>query len=266
MSRIVDPRAWAALNPIREFVVHNATDEQVVITYDAETRWIPPVNQITYPHPKFTDTCHSAKDSNGDWIPGTLILRDVYNEKDLGEFGESRSLWSAANAIKHALGIDVRTGQADSDYAKRGLSVMPPNPEPETVAAIVADGRDRYEEWRIKQARETVDSYDDKNAARARVSMNPVPAGQDYHKAAAILKAYDEKQKRLAAESMASMELRNLPYEKAAPQAEPAPVVQETAAPSLREQVEALVNNPEAMKLLKDDYRMWPMQGKKVVA
>lgn len=259
MSRVVDPRAWAALNPIREFVVHNATDEQVVITYDAETRWIPPINKVVMPHPKAEDACHSAQDSNGNWIPGTLVLKDVYSQKDLGEFGESRSLWSAANAIKHCLGIDVRTGHADSDYAKRGLSILPPNPEPELVDAVREDGRARYEEWRIKQARETVESYDDKNAARARVNMNPVPAGQDYHRAVALLRAYDDKQQRLAAESMETYGKKPVAEVTEAPQQATSGKV-EIPSPSLQEQIEQLVNNPEALKILKEDYRMWKMQ------
>lgn len=271
MPRIVDPRAWAALNPVREFVIHNSTDEEVVITYDAETRWIPAVTKIVYPHPKYPNdpsVCCSGKDSEGNWIPGTLVLKDMYADKEMGEFGETRNLWSAANAIKHALGIDVRTGAADSDYAKRGLSVLPLNPEPELVQAVLADGRARYEDWRIAQSREIVTAYDEKNAARARVNMQPVPPGQDYHKAVAILRAYDDKQQALARESLETMSYGKRPLVVAeVPVEEDAHYTGsgQIAAPSLQDQIEQIVNNPEALKILKDEYRMWPMQGKKPV-
>lgn len=262
MNRAVDPRAWSALNPVREFTLFNATDDPVVVMYDGETRAIPPVNVVIYPHPKFDDVCHSAKDSEGNWIPGTLVLRDVYDTKEMGEFGENRSLWSAANAIKHSLGIDVRTGQATGDYAKRGLSVLPLNPEPELVQAVRADGRARYEEWRLREAHDVVVAYDEKNAARARVNMQPAPPGLEYQRAVVILQVRHEKDKLRASQSMEAYDQTGAPTADSEDLGEEA--AQDAEAP-LDQRIAKLLENPEALRILKEQHKMWPMAGKKKV-
>lgn len=263
MSRAVDPAAWKSLNPTREFTLFNATDDPVTIMYDGETKVIPPSNVVIYPHPKFSDVCHSAKDSKGNWIPGTLVLHDVYDTKEMGEFGESRNLWSAANAIKHCLGIDVRTGQASGDYARRGLSVLPPSPEPELVKGVYADGRSRYEEWRVKQAQEAIDAYDEKNAARSRVNMQPIPPGADYQKHVSILRAYQKKQESQMLDSMTGYdqqvftpEIPGTSQEAVAPPDPEVPV-------QLEDHIARLLENPETIKILKEKHRMWTHGEKK---
>lgn len=190
MSQVLDRRIVEFLTPVREFIVLNATDERVEIAYSGETRYVPPNHVILGDGEPF----QSAKDSEGNYIPGTLVIEDMFEQKELGEMADLKIHWSAAEAIKHSLGINVRTGEATGHTAKKGVSVLPPKPTPELVDKIRSEGRARYEDWMVDSAKNLVDSYDAKNEARQRVGMNAVPPGKDYERAFAILNAHRKRQ------------------------------------------------------------------------
>jgi hypothetical protein len=184
MKSVVNAEALKFLTPVREFTVHNATDEPVVLMYDGETRVIPPVDLVVYPHPNYEDVCFSAEDEDGDYIPGTLVLRDVYELKTIGDFMDGRMHWSA---IKHCLEIDVRTGIASGAYAKKGLSILPPRPSKDLVARIKSEGQDRFLEWRITEARGITEAYASQALAWQKTGVAAPPPGNDYTKAVKIL-------------------------------------------------------------------------------
>lgn len=283
MSRaVVDENVMQFLAPVMEFVLHNATDEPVAIMYDGETRIVPPINAVTQPHPKFEDVCYSAKDSEGNWIPGTLVVRDVVRDTVLGEFGEKRNFWSAASAIKHSLQIDVKRGTAEGPYAKRGLSVLPANPTPATVAKVAAAGRARYEEWIVDQARATVEQYNDRNSALRAAGHAPIPLGRDYDRAAALLNARQNKeisraQATLGVAETLAQQAESAALEEEKSRAEEAEVedylekkiqelAQEASAPremTPDELVARITADKKAMELLKEKYKVRKLRGNK---
>jgi hypothetical protein len=257
------------LSPVREFSLHNATDEPILIMFCGETRIIPACDQVTYPHPKFDDVCHSAKDADGDWIPGSLVIRDMVRMYLNNQEGD---VWSAANAIKHALEIDVSSGEATGKYAQRGVSMLPPTPTKEQVAHIAAAGRRRYEAWRVQWAREICQGYEGRIAALKASGHAPIPLGPDYDRARAILEVAGQAEK-------SKYTGLTLPQPPVQPIYQPVPVEEESVsteelaemlaekfkalvpsgqgeAPDVRSLVEQVINSPAAMKLLKTKYKV----------
>lgn len=248
------------LTPVREFTLHNATDEDVVLMYQGETRIVPASNKIAYPHPKFDDVCHSAKDSEGNWIPGTLVLRDVvqhhYN-------GMEASVWSAANAIKHALEIDVTSGAATGKYAARGLSLLPPNPSPELVKSVAEDGYNRFRSWRVQWATEVMRTYDDRIAALKASGHGSIPVGADYRRAKAVLDASEQalvesfKEDRETYAAVVQEEVSSSDEDIAKKLQEIlSKSVGDGPAKSKEQLVNEIINDKEAMKLLREKFKM----------
>lgn len=270
-STAVDSEALRYLTPVREFTLLNSTDEPIVLQFDGETRVLPPVDVIIKPHPQYDDVCCSALDEDGDYIPGTLVLKDVYEDRAFGAFMDGKMHWSAASAIKHCLEIDVATGEANGKYAKKGVSVLPPNPSKALVAKINSEGQDRYLEWKVQEARDIVETYGAQQAAFQKVGMAAPPPGRDYERALKILKLTGAKESsrleeifkdKLAPEEAAQAketqeevaglsELIARKVQEALGRAGQDPV-----APESVDLVEAVKNDPEALRKIEHIIRM----------
>jgi len=253
------------LAPVREFCLHNATDEPILIMYSGETRIIPAKDQIAYPHPKFEDVCYSAKDMDGDWIPGTLVLRDMVQMYMNGQEGQ---VWSAANAIKHALDIDIKSGLASGKYAERGVSLLPPSPSKELVHKLAADGRRRYEAWRIKTAKEVAEAYEGRIAALKAAGHNPIPLGPDYDRARAIIDASRDVEKaRYTPVPFTPQPVEDEPVDEDDLARVFAAKLSKMVGPTVNKAalVEQVINDPETMKLLKAKYKVRKLRESKLV-
>ena len=275
-SNSVTPEALRFLTPVREFTLHNSTDEAISFMYDGETRVVPSSKDIVYPHPKFADVCHSAQDEDGDYIPGTIVLKDVIAEKEFGQYGETDMVWSASNAIKHCLEIDVSSGIASGSYAKRGLSLLPPNPSKELVKEVAEYGRDRYFDWKVAEAKSIVESYDEKTQARQRVGMNAVPPGRDYDKALVVLNRAKAKDDALLEKSFASAPKAPVVVEDKDDEisddalatliAEKVAAISKSVGVDKAALVEAVTSDPEAMRILKQSHKVRKHREKKDAA
>lgn len=273
-SVAVSKEALSFLIPVREFTIHNATDEQLVIMYAGETRYIPPVNVAIPPDPRIPDKAHSAVDADGELIPGTLVLKDMYDEK-MGHFRDASKFWSAAEAIKHSLDIDVTTGEATGPYAQKGLSLLPPLPTKAQVAETLADGRARYKTWLVAKAQETIESYDAKSMARKAAGLGSIPPSREELKAKAILDANQarleesvEKQLAFGEDTDAELdtnesELQFLAFAKAKCEKLAAATVAEApdTTKTPEELVSDLMNSPQAMKLMRQQFKMRKLRG-----
>ena len=173
----------------RQYVLHNSCPEVIELQFQAYTIWVPPVNTVD---PKI-----SAKDADGEFIPGTHVVSDIYMATSNG--GET-FMWSAANAVKHWLGLD--SGKATGPYAKRGLSLLPINPSKESVEAVKNAGRDRARIALLETARQEILSYDQMNFARKAAGASPVPPGIAYDRAVALLSAYADEAKIKSAKAL----------------------------------------------------------------
>lgn len=201
MAATVDQRVMEFLAPVQEYVLLNAGDEWIEIGFDGETRKIPPITEVVLPHPMYPDVPHSAKDADGNFIPGTLVLSDIVDARPEGDLhGVHGTSWSAAAAIKHCLQIDVRTGMTSGAFSEKGLSVLPVNPSPELVATAVKEGRARYKKWMITVSERIVLEQDSRNEARKRAGLPEIGGDSQYLRAAMLLKAHrDQIQKEVEA-------------------------------------------------------------------
>lgn len=233
--RLVQEEIKRALAPPPGFTVHNATDEAITVMYDGETMTIPSIGEVIYPSPTAPDMFFSAKDANGEYIPGTLVIRNKEGERCL-PFG-TRPAWTAAAAIKHCLGIDVMTGDAHGPYYKRGLSVMPTNPSVEAVAQIRAAGIARYEIWRVTWAKDVVEQYTQRAAKWRALNLTPEAPPIEFDIAQAVLQKEQMRRKSEVAKKFGK-EISDK-------------VVAENQAPYTKDEVLAeLLSDPESLKKL----------------
>lgn len=184
----------------KEYVLVNPTDETIEFSYDGETRRVPAYNVVVKPHPKFDDVPHSALDENGEYIPGTLVVKDIFGALNEA-LGGSERLWNAAEAIKHCLGIDTKTGAASGKFSERGLTVGPRSYTRSVIDGLKTTGRGRYEIWRINDAEETMRAHESKNAVRQRLGMPEVAGDESYRKAALLVNMANKRGEKLMQES-----------------------------------------------------------------
>lgn len=182
----------------REFLVLNASDEPAVMAYDGETPTIPAKDKVTYPDPKAPHREFSGKDSEGNWIPGSLLLRDKMGERacadiEPGQLNPRGSYWSASECIKHALGINPVSRQAEGLLSKRGVGILPLNPSPETVQKLREQLADSNVDFMLQWAKDTLQAYMMKHNTWQAKGMQPLPPGKDYYKAKQIVDAYNKK-------------------------------------------------------------------------
>lgn len=197
----------------RYFTLLNCTPQPIQIVFEAETRIVPAAGDVAMPHPRqhepgFSDVCYSAKDSNGAWISGSLMIRDVerISEDDYGYGdGGNKGRWSAEQAIKDRLGIDVHTGAMTGEYAKRGLRMLPNSPTPELVEAVRKEGRESWRKHSVEWAGHTMAAYNERDAKAKLNGKNAMPPGPDYYEAEAILQ--EERERMLAARRGATAKL-----------------------------------------------------------
>lgn len=240
-AKLVQEEIKRALAPPPGFTIHNATDEDITITFDAEEMTIPAVDKIVYPHPIHPHVPCSAKDADGDWIPGTLVISNKVGDR--GSPFNDKGDWLAAKAIKHCLDIDVTTGVAEGPYYKRGLTVIPSNPSKELVQQILADGLSRYESWRLVWAKETVEAYSDKASRWRSMNLQPQAPPLDYDVAKALLDRDYERRKKVVESKLGKANADIL-----TPQSLPAQVTDKEAMK--REIFSDLLNDPDKLEAL----------------
>lgn len=191
------------LSPPREFAVFNPTDADVILSYDGETKIIPAAGKVTKPtEDKYG--VHSCIDLEGNLIPGTLVIKDVPGPRgmcDGGRFAE----WSAAECIRTCLGLDPTTGEGNSLFYKKGISIISSRPTADEVEAVRADSMIRYSAWLIdwaKQVREEVEIRATKHRAVGLTYTMTPKEHMELAKADAVLEAAQEKMRADARESM----------------------------------------------------------------
>lgn len=180
--------------PQREFILHNATDDPIILAYDGDSKEVPPFDKVVLPHPKYPDVSCSARDADGDFIPGTLVIRDVVENRhanaDDGITNARGDRWDAAAAIRHCLGIDPTTREANSMWYKRGISLLPANPTKDVVRQVASEGRARFEEFRLANDRETVNGYHERASKHRALGLHPQPPPAEFYAAEARLNAF----------------------------------------------------------------------------
>jgi hypothetical protein len=185
--------------PKRQFTLHNSREKDIDVSYVSHLMTVPGKNRISVHRP--------ALDADGDKIPGTLVIEDVYVFSD--ETGDEELTFDSARAVAHVLGIQRAGGAlvgASSRYAHGGLSLLPPKPTKDIWRAVLADGERRAFLIEVDNARQTVEATASRNSARAKAGMGPIPGGPNDERATWILKEYETLYRKEAADYVASQD------------------------------------------------------------
>lgn len=179
----------------REYLVLNAGDEPVELGYDAESFKIPASDQIQTPNAR---GLASGKNSLGEYIPGTLVIRDIFERRSAPDdphgMGVRGTHWSASAFVQHVLRIDPKNPATYSGagvFKNRGIALLPLNPSPDLVAKVRAEARERYTEFMTTWANNTVHAFSERAAKKRSMGREDAMIGGDlkvYNKALGIIK------------------------------------------------------------------------------
>lgn len=161
-----------------KYVVFNGGDRNkpVDLSYSGENFTVPKANEVV--EDKGNGRFCSAKDSEGNYIPGTLVIHDidtprVWYDRQGNDVGAQRAemmklatQWSAVGCLKHCLGLDPVNGTANSLLTARGVTILPYNPDPEFVKMVREGCEKLYRDWGYNQDLVTVEFFDRDNARR----------------------------------------------------------------------------------------------------
>jgi hypothetical protein len=160
----------------REYVIANASPIDQQAPYQGRIVVVPGSRRAIAFDPRKPGQPHSAVDTNGRPIPGTVIVRDIY---EMGPGGVVELRWDAAKALRHILGKDGKTGH----YAKMGLFAVEkgrdPRKTPDWSRAVKAYGQSRY----VQATRDVAAEMAKRELFR---KTGKVPPAQGQHVAAAI--------------------------------------------------------------------------------
>ncbi len=193
------------LVPPQELIVHNATDEAIAMQYDGETVIIPPFSEVVKQDKLHSDVPHSARDEHGNYIKGTIIVKDRLGARAIAD-GERPDRWSAADCIRHVLGIDVQSRRAFGVLAIKGVSYVPPNAKAADIAKIATEGRVRYSKWLEANAAQMVADYEERNAARVKHGDKPLAPDRMVRTAQRVLEASRKRDGAEAEETILELE------------------------------------------------------------
>lgn len=163
------------------FILHNSSPERVDLRWGGVQFTIPSVSDVG---PK------AALDSDGDPIPGTLVLQDglVPDKEGVVPPLGSQPNWLAFEAVRNVLGVDTVTKEATGALARAGVSFLPNTPTKDLVATVRADGKRRWDEHRLEWAQYTVSAYEARVQASKMAGVQPAPPDRDYATALAVMR------------------------------------------------------------------------------
>lgn len=169
----------------KKFTLHSVRPDTYTVRW-AGVQWTMPPGSVV--------TEASAKDADGDPIPGTYVLEDTWSAGPDGSYPdrEAPPNWSAFMAIKNLLAVDS-AGNIGGVHAQAGISYLPESPSKEMVAAIVEDGRRRYEDGLVVWADHVVQGYSALVDKCRQSNTAAPPPGEDYKRALLILQAHEKK-------------------------------------------------------------------------
>lgn len=178
--------------PVRRFVVHNAKPRLHETMFAGNMMTVPACDRIRKDK--------TAYDADGDPIPGTYVIEDIYSWVDA--FNDYVLTFDAEKAVRHILGIPQRRPRKPGDapepvtltspHAIRGLSLLPMNPTKETWHAVAKAGEHRAFLSAVEDARETVSAYETAAAKAKEAGKSPRPPRGDFHYAIKLLEQYDK--------------------------------------------------------------------------
>lgn len=184
-SVAVPPQLVSFRQPRRSYTVHNAKAVQAEPLFWGQKMIIPPAHEVSP---------HSDVDIDGDPIPGTYVVEDMFTP--IPEIGDEVLTFDATQAVKHILGLqpgsDGTAAIATSPYALSGLSLLPRHASKELWKAVALAGEKRAFVATVERAREYVRGVDEANGKRKAAGVEPIPVGAEYDWARATIDEYNK--------------------------------------------------------------------------
>lgn len=176
---------------IRSFIVHNGNRKSKTVMFGGTMMTVPDCVSVC---PK------SAKDADGDIIPGSYVMTDIYTF--VPEFGEDILTFDAEKAVCHVLGIDrTKDGSATTasgPYALGGMSLLPLNPSKEEWQSIARSGEHRAYLASVEFARLVIQAWEETNHNRKKNGLDSITAGRAEREAQALIDRYNAEQSKVA--------------------------------------------------------------------
>lgn len=198
-----DPSKAFYLTRPKGYTILNSTPERRTLTYGGNSITVPSREEIVKPHPKFPDdpSCpYSAIDEEtGEFIPGTIVMRDLGSRRE-GNFTKDTDLTRTVNHtaelfLKNVFQVDPH-GKVSGVPFQQGLSVLPQNPTKEQLVVADAAGRERYRDWKLKNAAQIIRDHENRNASAARSKLPTILPDKDVRQAQRLIEESDDKEVR----------------------------------------------------------------------
>lgn len=170
----------------REFLIINAGNEPIWLRYDGEEIPVPSATNVVS-----QGRWMSGRDSEGNLIPGTVILRDIYGPRGCPDdtTGNARGpMWDAGACIVHCLGIDPITRATTGKLADKGVGMLPLKPTPEIVEKTRAELVAKYKVFKRAWAKDVIEAYQTRANKHQAMGMSAGLPEEDYYEARKLTK------------------------------------------------------------------------------
>jgi hypothetical protein len=146
-----------------------------------------PARDEIHPH-------HAGVDADGDPIPGSYVMSDVYTI--VPELGDEILTFDAARAVAHILGIRLdknkKMSEATSRLAHSGVSLCPMNPTKAVWQQIAEEGGKRSFLVDVDNARILISDIATRDSLLQQHGKQAPPGGAEYDRAVFLLQQYNE--------------------------------------------------------------------------
>lgn len=240
------------------YVILSSKRVETDFYFDGNRMTCPPVHQL--------GPC-SETDADGDLIPGTYVIEDIYTLDPALDPVNAVLTFDAQKAVCHILGLrpgsDGVSAVAASPYALSGLSLLPRHPTKEVWKAAAASGEERVFLHEVERSRQLIRDQDEINGKRKAAGEGPIMLDlRDYERAKFVMSQYNELVKKQVESELAPHQVDRLTEDiemEAAIKAralEIATKMGEQKTVDKTELAKSLLNDPEVRAKLQKEYRI----------
>lgn len=170
--------------PRRSFTIINGSEKDKDVGFAGNIFTIPGKHKVV---------AQSDTDEDGDKIPGTFVLEDVYVYSE--SLGAEFMVMNAERAVIHILGIQRRPdgsgSELTSNFAIKGLSLLPRHAPKSLWQEVAKAGEHRSFLSAVKSAQETISLYDLRNEQRRAAGNPAIPSNAEYRHCVHLLREFD---------------------------------------------------------------------------
>lgn len=189
---------FEAISQQKRFVLVNASDQWMDPQYDGVRMLVPPAGEVVEMSERTPKTVfHSYIDpATGKYVPGTLVVWDIFMPTDLGE----KLVWNVTIAIRHCLGLERDTKTKKFVYrgtqGMAGVGVVLDGCSLEEINQVRGGGMDRFKRYSHGVALATIHAFDERNSKRVQQGLPELPPSEEYRKALEVANVIKEAERK----------------------------------------------------------------------